>query len=323
MAARDLARAHGTRRWPLGPRIPAPLAERAWVVAAVTVVAAVLVALGPWSEGARGVAALALLAAGAALHRALGKRMREPRGWLVVDDRGVRRVEGGKEARLAEWADGVGVTVLARADRSRLALALTTPRATRFVPVAVAGEDDRACAPTLLDRAATVAESDLRVDDGAAITATDAEAVLESIASRAPGALDRVLLVDAAGEAVVLERAELRVGARRIDLSSALEWRAFVFQELGSHAASLCQATWVRQGDAEVFFVAPMPADTAWLQAAPDVRLMQAPQGEPPPRELRRAIDHLFMLPLRRALDRAPRISRAPSAPSMQREGRA
>jgi len=292
-------------------------------VAVLSVALAVLVALGPWSEAVRLVAAAGLIALGAALHRSLTKRIREPRGWLVVDDRGVRRIEGGKDSRLADWTDGLGVTVLARADRSRLALALTTPRATRFVPVAVAGEDDRACAPTLLDRAATVAESDLRVDDGAAISAADAEAVLLSIAARAPGALDRVLLVDAMGEAVVLDRWELRVGARRIDLSSALEWRAFVFQELGSLAASLCQATWVRQGDAEVVFVAPMPADTAWLQAAPDVRLMQAPQGEPPPRELRRAIDHLFMLPLRRALDRAPRISRVPSVPSMQREGRA
>lgn len=323
MAARDSGKAHGPKRWPLGPRVPSPAAERAWIVAAITVVSAVAVALGPWSEGVRLAAAAGVIALGAALHRSLTKRMREPRGWLVVDERGVRRIDGGKEARLAEWIDGVGVTVLARADRSRLALALTTPRATRFVPVAVAGEDDRAGAPTLLDRAATVAESDLRVDDGAAISAQDAEAVLQAIATRAPGALDRVLLVDAMGEAVVLDRAELRVGGRRIDLSSALEWRAFVFQELGSHAASLCQATWVRQGDAEVFFVAPMPADTAWLQAAPDVRLMQAPQGEPPPRELRRAIDHLFMLPLRRALDRAPRVSRVPSAPAMQREGRA
>ena len=126
-----------------------------------------------------------------------------------------------------------------------------------------------------------------------------------------------MFLSDAEGEPVVLDRAELRVGSRRIDLSAPLEWRALVYQELGSQAASLCQATWVRQGDGEVFLVAPMPADTAWLAGAPDSRLMQAPRGEPPPRELRRAIDHVFMLPLRRALDRAPRISRMPSPPSM------
>jgi hypothetical protein len=60
------------------------------------------------------------------------------------------------------------------------------------------------------------------------------------------------------------------------------------------------------------------------MRAAPDARLLPTGRGEPPPRELRRAVDHIFMLPLRRALDRAPRISRVPSAPSMARpEGRA
>jgi hypothetical protein len=130
-------------------------------------------------------------------------------------------------------------------------------------------------------------------------------------------------LQDASGDPVVLDRGELRVGARRIDLSAPLEWRAFVFEELGVHAVSLCQATWVRQGDGEVVLVAPLGEGGASIQGAPDARLMQAVTGDPPPRELRRAIDRLFMLPLRRALDRAPRISRAPSSPVIMPEGRA
>jgi hypothetical protein len=92
----------------------------------------------------------------------------------------------------------------------------------------------------------------------------------------------------------------------------------------------------------EVILVAPMAADGTWLREADDAvrlageapvvqrsvardaRLMQATVCEPPPRELRRAIDRLFMLPLRRALDRAPRISRVPSSPSRTMpEGRA
>jgi len=122
----------------------------------------------------------------------------------------------------------------------------------------------------------------------------------------------------------VLDRTELRVGARRIDLAAPLEWKAFVYQELGTHAASLCQATWIRQGEGELFLVAPVPADVAWLTGAPDARLVQSPLAEPPPRELRRAIDHVFMAPLRRALERAPRVSRVPSSPSIVRpEGRA
>lgn len=317
--SRDVGKALGVQRWPLGPRTPAPAAKRAWMVAAVSVLAAVAVALGPGSQLVRGVAVAALLLLGASLHQRLSRRFKEPRGWLVADDRGLRRVVPGKETRLVDWADGVGVTVLASVDRARFCVALTTPEATRFVPVRVTDPEDAAGAPVLHDRAATAAESDLRTDDAVSLAAADAEKLLQRVSAQAPGALDRLYLSDAAGEPVVLDRAELRVGSRRIDLSSPLEWRALVYQELGAHAAALCQATWVRQGEGELFLVAPMPADTAWLAAAPDARLMQAPQGEPPPRELRRAIDHLFMLPLRRALDRAPRISRVPSVPSMSR----
>jgi hypothetical protein len=85
----------------------------------------------------------------------------------------------------------------------------------------------------------------------------------------------------------------------------------------------------VRQGDGEVVLVAPVGeaalpgAAGPSAAAAPDARLMHAVGGEPPPRELRRAIDRLFMLPLRRALDRAPRASRAPSSPVIMPEGRA
>jgi len=78
----------------------------------------------------------------------------------------------------------------------------------------------------------------------------------------------------------------------------------------------------VRQGDGEVVLVAPLGEGGASLQGAPDARLMQAVTGEPPPRELRKAIDRLFMLPLRRALDRAPRVSRAPSSPFQVPVGR-
>ncbi len=99
-------------------------------------------------------------------------------------------------------------------------------------------------------------------------------------------------------------------------------------------AASVCQATWIRQGDVEVVFVAPLPADGAWMvdadmavraagggaavkrSIARDLRLIQASAGEAPPRDARHAIDRIFMLPLRRALDRAPRASRSVVPPS-------
>lgn len=322
--AHEGRKASGILRLPLGPRAPTRAAGRAWLAAIPAVVLAVVVALAPGGQAVRAALAGGLLAAGAVVHWLLARRMDEPRGWLLADERGLRRLEAGKETPLADWADGFGVTVLAHADRAAFALALTSASATRFVPVRVTGPADRASAPTLLDRAATVAESDLRADQSVSLTASDAERLLSVIAARLPGALDRMLLVDAAGEPVVLDHAELRVGARRIDLGAPLEWRAFAYQELGAQAAWLCQATWVRQGEAEVFLVAPMPADAASMRAAPDASLLPTGRGEPPPRELRRAVDHIFMLPLRRALARAPRISRVPSSPAMTRpEGRA
>jgi hypothetical protein len=88
--------------------------------------------------------------------------------------------------------------------------------------------------------------------------------------------------------------------------------------------------------------VAPLPADGAWMGdadvvvraagagaavkrgVARDLRLIQASASEAPPRDARHAIDRVFMLPLRRALDRAPRSSRSAGPPSRPMpEGRA
>ena len=309
-----------TLRLPLGPRVAAPAARAASVVALVFVAAAVAMALAPWAIAPRAAGALGLIVTAAVAHHVLSRRRRPPAGWLSVEGQVLRRPG---EAAIVEWREPFGLTVLANVDRSRLVLAFTSPRATRFLSVRVLDPGDAAEAPTLFDRAVTAAASDLRVDDAAALCAADAERLLVQVARRAPGALDRIYLSDASGEPVVLDRSELRVGARRIDLGAPLEWRAFVFQELGAHAAAFCQATWVRQNDGELVLVAPLLEDTASLRQAPDARLMHAGTGDPPPRELRRAIDHLFMLPLRRALDRAPRASRAPSPPRARPEGRA
>jgi hypothetical protein len=307
-------------RLPLGPRVASPLARAAGVLAGIVVLAAVVVAMMPWTTWLRASVGVVLVGLAGGLHHALSRRRRPPAGWLVVDHVGVKRPG---EAPLVGWTAPFGVTVLASADRSRLVLALTSAVATRFLAVRVLDAGDAAEAPSLFDRAVTAADGDLRGDEGAALCAADAERLLSTLARRSPGALDRLFLSDASGEPVVLDRGELRIGTRRIDLSAPLEWRAFVFQELGAHAASVCQATWVRQGDGEVVLVAPLGEGTASIPGAPDARLMHSVTGEPPPRELRRAIDRLFMLPLRRALDRAPRVSRAPSSPVIMPEGRA
>jgi hypothetical protein len=308
---RPLRTRHPTLRLPLGPRLASPAAKAAIPLAAAVVILAVLVAMGPWAPWVRSAAVVGLVAIAGAVHHALARGRRPPRGWLVLDDVGVRR--HGTEAHLVEWREPFGATVLANASRTRLVLALTSARATRFLAVRVLDPGDAAEAPSLFERAATTADADLRADEGAALCAADAERLLSALAARAPGALDRAYLSDATGEAVVLDRGELRVGARRIDLTAPLEWRAFVFQERGSHMTTLCQATWVRQGDGELVLVAPMADTEPPPRDVPDARLLQASVGDPPPRELRRAVDRLFMLPLRRALDRAPRAK--PLAP--------
>ncbi len=294
-------------------------------------------ATAAWASGARAALALTLLAAAAFAER-IGSRGGRPRGWLVLDERGARRVADGPEAPVFDWAQPFGLTVLASVDRSRLALVITSPSASRCVAVRVRDVHDAARSPALLARASTAADSDLP-DGDLALCAADAEQVLAAVARRAPAALERIYLSTADGESVALDCGELRVGDRRFDLRAPLEWRASYFQELGVQAASVCQATWVRQGDAEVVLVAPMAGERTWAHAIDaavratsggeavqrgmirDSRLLRSTPASPPPRELRRAVDRMFVLPLRAALDRAPGIARAASRP--RPEGRA
>jgi hypothetical protein len=323
LAARD------SLQLPLGPRAEGGAASVRGVVAAVLVACAIAAAVAPWVPWARAAVALALVAVAANVHLAAGRTRRQD-GWLVVDGDGVRRVDDTKADTLAEWNEPFGVTVFADTDRSKFLLAFTSPRATRYLSARVHGADDAALAAVVIERAVTADASELRGGDASALSAASAGRLLAEVSRRAPAALDRLYLSDATGEAVMLDRAELRVGARRIDLSAPLEWRASVYQERGVHATSVSQATWVRQADVEVVLVASVPPEGGWLRGVDgvpgrpspllsegardnvmrDLRLMQGAVGEPPPRELRRAIDRVFMLPLRRALDRAPRISR-------------
>ncbi len=327
----------------LGPRARTKTDWGGAILRVAITLSAVCVAIAPWgSVAARATAAAVLVALAGVLHQRSSRRRRPPTAWLAIDERGVHRIDGhSPPLTLVDWREPLGATVLASADRARFLIALTTPSATRFVSAHVTHGEDAACAPTLIERATTTPDSDLRVDDEFTLTAADAERLVDQVARRAPESLDRVYLSDATGDPIVLDPPELRVANRRIDLTAPLEWRAFLFQEVGAQAASVCQATWVRQGEVEVVLVAPMAADGTWLREADDavraageagvvqravardVRLMQASVCEPPPRELRRAIDRLFMLTLRRALDRAPRVSRAPSTSRTRTEWRA
>lgn len=336
------ATARESLRLPLGPRASDGASWVRGVLAAGLVAYAIAAAAPPaFPPWARAVVALGLIVLAAIVSLGRGRTLRPPHGWLVVDGSGVHRVDDAKPATLADFNEPFGVTVFADANRSNFLFAFTNPRATRYLSARVNDPEDAALASGVIARAVTASEGDLRGGDESALSAANAGKLLAEVQRRAPAALDRLYLSDATGEAVMLDRAELRVGSRRIDLSAPLEWRASVFQERGVHATSISQATWVRQADVEVVLVASVPAEGGWLRGADvvanrsgpalseearndvvrDLRLMQGSVAKPPPRELRRAIDRVFMLPLRRALDRAPRLPRI-EAPRPRPEGR-
>jgi hypothetical protein len=324
---------------PMGSAIPPRSASAKVPVSMLLVACAIASAVGPWVEWIRASVALALVLLSAACHRLLGRRRRPPSRWLVLDPSGLYRLERDVASMLVDFREPFGLTVFASADRATFWIALTSASATRYLPARIRDAEDAASAPTIIARALTSADGDLRGGDEPALMASDAEKLVLEVSRRAPHALDRAFLSAPCGESVVLDRSELRVGPWRIDLRAPLEWRASMFQEVGARSASLYQATWVRQGEVEVVLVAPAPSDgpTAREPAAVvcaagegplvrrslarDLRLMRAPAGQPPPRELRRAIDRPFMLPLRRALDGAPRPIRAPRSASRPTAG--
>ncbi|HEX7604927.1 MAG TPA: IMP dehydrogenase [Polyangiaceae bacterium] len=298
-----------------------------WGLLAVAVVCAALAWLSPWLLLGTG-----LSLAGAVYARRRDARAALARPFLEVHSWGLSRTDPLGEVRLAAWTEPFGVTVLADHSRSRALLAVTTALHTRYVGVRAEGP----LAARLFLDAATVADSDafsVHASPESSLSTEDAVVLLDLVEARAPQALHRILLSGARGERIVLDGRELRVerGAteaslrRTFDLSSPLEWRGYMFHETLGPVATIYQATWVRQGTFELVLVAPLPPEitrdgmrpnentdrTALLR---DLRLMQSLPEEPPPNELRTAIERVFMLPLRQALDKAPRAAR--SAPT-------
>jgi hypothetical protein len=230
---------------------------------------------------------------------------------------------------IAKWDTPFGVALLASYGRPTALLAFTSPTQTRYIPARIderSDEDDE-----LLARIAVLADLDLvdGIAHDAALTATATAALVRHVEGHDKNALGRVFLSDGKGMPIALDRATLAVGERSFDLTSQLEWRPLMFHESTGQAAALYQATWIRQGGAEVVLVAPMPASivpresnaqrdaTGRLGRAltRDLRLLQAPAESPPSRDLRVAIDRPFMMAVRRVLDDAPLAARAPLDP--------
>jgi hypothetical protein len=264
-----------------------------------------------------------------------------------------------EERLLADVSGRFGVTLLSNRRRDRIAAAITSPAGCFLVASRVANVgrnggrsgrsagandagreaagDRRALDPqalaAFLGRATVISADEVALDaigpDGEPIVLAfpDFRALVETLESLDPGALDRVLLSDPSGTPLELDGEDLSVRGRHFDLTRPLEWRSILFQEQFGQALTLYQGTWIRQGGEEVVLVSllppsvldPSPHDFEAaglpeldLAAMRDQRLMQASAGEPPPMEQRVAVDGLFMLPLRVALDQAPRSSHQP-----------
>lgn len=291
--------------------------------------AAVAASLPP-APIARAVAAVAVLAvAGLGIAWRRSRALR-PIGHVQLDGSTLVRHDEAGTTRLADTTVPFGVTVLADHARTRALVAFTTPTQTRYVQV---HNDDptSGAAEAFFAAAATVADHDVvlgATQTAGALGVRDGARLLGAVRSGWPSALERIFLSSADGSPIVLDRQRLLVGGRGIDLRAPLEWRGFTFHESVGQVATIYQATWVRQGDAELVLVAPMPAElTSWgaeprrifKRNARDERLMQALPDAPPPRELRTAIDRLFMLPLRKSLDRASLATHVSSPPARRR----
>ncbi len=269
---------------------------------------------------------------------------RQPKRWVTIDLARVTRRDENGETELASFGSPFGLTILADQGRTRALLAFTARERTRYVRVRIRGVEDAARARELLARASTVTEADVLLgasDEGDAISAAEAARLVELVAARAPGVLDRCFLTDAHGTQVTLDGDELRLGERVVDLRAPLEWRGFMFHESMGQMTTIYQATWLRQAATEAVLVSPLPTEvTSWMVGrAPrqvgeitgdtlvqralvrDMRLMHSAPDLPPPRDQRVAIERLFMLPLRRALDRAPRVARTSVPPSLTAPG--
>jgi hypothetical protein len=239
----------------------------------------------------------------------------------VVDPNGIARHRSSGDARLVSWAERFGLVVLSNESRTRGLLAITTPEQTRYVPVRVVDELDSTSARELFARGPSLSDTDVALaplDGDEALSAADALALVGTVRAHDRAAIDRILLSDPRGAEVVLEGTELRAGARVIDLTAPLEWRAFLFLESAGPLGAVVQATWVRQAGVEVVLVAPQ-ADTR--EPAPRGGRVPSIPDAPPPIELRMAIERLFMAPFRYALDRAPRVVRAAPTSSSRPRG--
>jgi hypothetical protein len=217
-----------------------------------------------------------------------------------------------------------GLTLLSNRRRDRLVALVTTAHGT--LPVATRVDPGDAELAPLLLRSGAMSEGDNALyaagPDGRSvlIDAAAFRTLVDNLLARDPSCLGRMVLSDQSGRPLLVEDDVLVAQGHRFDLKRPLEWRPIHFQEVFGSSVTYYQGTWVRQGPSEVVFVSLLPPsffdpgteeraghEELDTLSARDLRLLSGAMADPPPMSQRVALEGLFVLPMRTALDRAPR----------------
>lgn len=312
----------------VSPDEPAPRRSPARYLVLPLVFLAVVVAMAAKSPGIRLVLPIALMASAIWLRKVTGKRRSPRKRGVLLDQAALYFQADGVEPRsVVALRDPFGLTLVKSPERDRLVAVWSSSEGLFYVGTTLNDAAHRLLGP-LFDRAFTVLGDDAALQaigpDGKALelAPSDFFSLIEGVEGIDPACHRRLVLSDARGAPFRLDARELVVGERRFDLEAPLEWRPFVFQEALGQSVTIFQGTAIRQGGSEAVLVSLLPSfvpfevrdsgqfDRAMLR---DLRLVQASPEDPPPRASRVAIDRLFVLPVRSALDTAPQANRRSS----------
>lgn len=310
------------------PDVPAPRPSRLRYAAWPLALLAIFVAITAESSLVRFVVPVALMALAIALYsRSSSKRSGRRRGVLLDEARLFFRTDRDEPRCVVSLRNPFGLTLVKSPERDRIVAVWSSQDGLFYVGTSL-DKPARRTLGSLFDRAFTVLGDDAALEaigpDGKALelSPTDFASLVVAVEEIDPACQRRLVLSDARGAPFRLDGRELLVGERKFDLEAPLEWRPFVFQEALGQSVTVYQGTSIRQGGSEAVLVSLLPSfvpfevrdsgqfDRAMLR---DLRLVQAGPEDPPPRDARVAIDRLFVLPVRSALDTAPRANRRSS----------
>lgn len=307
---------------------PPPPRSRLRHLVVPLVIASIVIALGATSPLVRFAVPVVLMALAIAIRaRTRSPRKAARRGILLDGPRLYFQPHGDVPRAVAYLGDPFGLTLVKSPERDRIVAVWSSHDGLFYVGTSLE-KSGRRTLGAFVDRAFTVLGDDAALEaigpdgDPLELTPSDFASLVLAVEELDPECQQRLVLSDARGAPFTLDGRELVVGERRFDLEAPLEWRPFVFQEAFGQSVTVYQGTSIRQGGSETVLVSLLPSfvpfevrdwaqfDRAMLR---DLRLVQAAPEDPPPRDARVAIDRLFVLPVRSALDTAPQASRRTS----------